>query len=241
MAENERHDNKPIVYISGPMFSPADLWFQEKIATTLQDTGYRTYLPQRDGVEVGAVMGLIKKPIIRDIAALVFTDIVEFTLQATFALDVYNVLKRCGALVFNMDGRVPDGGSVVEASLAFTAGRPLVIYKNTPISELGGFDNPMITGLSSTWKYVDDLAKVPDALAAAIANTKPSPYEGDAIPPHLRNVIAYGEKVSVVVDLIHEIQNSKHDDTLAKLFGELKKRLMDSPEYHAAFKVKHDA
>ena len=60
---------------------------------------------------------MMQKPFIKEVAALVFTDVMRFVLEATFALDVYNVLKPCGALVFNMDGRVPDGGSVVETAL----------------------------------------------------------------------------------------------------------------------------
>ena len=72
-----------------------------------------------------------------------------------FALDMFQLLDRCQSLVFNLDGRTPDDGSVVETAAAFTAGKPLVIYKTSPITMLAGADNPMVTGLSSSWKYVD--------------------------------------------------------------------------------------
>ena len=31
-----------------------------------------------------------------------------------FALDMFQLLERCQSLVFNLDGRTPDDGSVVE-------------------------------------------------------------------------------------------------------------------------------
>jgi hypothetical protein len=161
-----------------------------------------------------------------------FTDVMRFVEQAGFALDIFNVLKRCDALVFNMDGRVPDGGSVVEASVAYTGGKPLVIYKNTPISELSGFDNPMITGLSSSWKYVNDLD---DLCKTVIEETPPSPFQGDAMPPHLRKIIAYGEKVSMVVTAIHELTNEERGTELAKLLKELMNKLENTAEHKAAF------
>ncbi len=228
-----------IVYCSGPMFSPADLWFQQKLASTLEGAGFKTYLPQRDGIEVGAVMDLIQKPGIRELAMFAFTDIMRFVEQAGFALDLYNVLKRCDALVFNMDGRVPDGGSIVEAAVAYTGGKPLVIYKNTPISELSGFDNPMITGLSTSWEYVKDLPDVPKVLTEVIAATPPSPFQGDAMPPHLRKIIAYGEKVSLVVTAIHELQNETDHSKLGALLKELIQRLESSVEHKAAFPGNH--
>lgn len=224
-----------IVYCSGPMFSPADKWFQSKLAKALEDAGFKTYLPQRDGIEVGFIMNLLQLPTIRDVAMFAFTDVMRFVEQAGFALDIFNVLKRCDALVFNMDGRVPDGGSVVEAAVAYTGGKPLVIYKNTPISELSGFDNPMITGLSSSWEYVNDLSVLDKTLTGVIEKTPPSPFQGDAMPPHLRKIIAYGEKVSMVVTAIHELQNSLEGTELAKYLEKLMKELESTAEHKAAF------
>ena len=37
------------VYIAGPLFSSAELEFNEKMDTYLQNLGIETFLPQRDG------------------------------------------------------------------------------------------------------------------------------------------------------------------------------------------------
>ena len=54
--------NGQIVYLSGPMFSIGDQWEQTQVAKTLEDQGYQTYLPQRDGIEVGQLMALLADP-----------------------------------------------------------------------------------------------------------------------------------------------------------------------------------
>ena len=66
------------------------------------------------------------------------------------ALDIFQVIEGCQCTVFNIDGRVPDEGSLVEATLAWYAGHPVVPYKTTSISEFGGNNNPMI-GVISHW------------------------------------------------------------------------------------------
>jgi nucleoside 2-deoxyribosyltransferase len=227
--------NKPTVYCSGPMFSPADHWEQSQIATVLEQAGYPTYLPQRDGIEVGAVMGLLKKPFIRAIGMFVFHDVMQFIRKAGFALDMYNVLERCGPLVFNMNGRVPDDGSIVEAATAFTAGRPVVIYKNTPISELGGYDNPMVSGLSTTWECVGDFTKIPAAVDRAIQTTPPSPYQGDAIPSQLRKLIAFGKKVAFWVHLLHQISHDAKPEERFDAHQKFVSVLKQTDEFKAVF------
>ena len=37
------------VYIAGPLFTQGDRWFLEKIDDLLQNHGFVTYLPHRDG------------------------------------------------------------------------------------------------------------------------------------------------------------------------------------------------
>lgn len=37
------------VYIAGPLFTQGDRWFLEKIDDSLQNHGFVTYLPHRDG------------------------------------------------------------------------------------------------------------------------------------------------------------------------------------------------
>ena len=46
------------------MFSHGDKWEQHAIATALEAPKFTTYLPQRDGIEVGKVMGLLNHPML---------------------------------------------------------------------------------------------------------------------------------------------------------------------------------
>ena len=131
-----------------------------------------------------------------------------------FALDMFQLLERCQSLVFNLDGRTPDDGSVVETAAAFTAGKPLVIYKTSPITMLAGADNPMVTGLSSSWKYVDKVADVPPAVKAAVAAAKPYDYAG---PPNVAGLIKEGEEVWDVLEGLREMPKETPEQLFAWL------------------------
>jgi len=154
------------VYISGPMFSVADKWQQRAIKHTLLSAGFTTYLPQHDGIEVGSLMASVNQANTSQVA-----PVIAFVRTIVFAMDMYQLLGPCKSLVFNMDGRVPDEGSVSETAAAFVAGKPIVIYKTTPITMLGGEDNPMLSGLSMNWQTVGfpptTMEDLPAALLAA--------------------------------------------------------------------------
>ena len=74
-------------------------------------------------------------------------------------------------VVANLNGRVADEGTVVEASLAWHAGKPLVLFKADARSMLGGSDNPMLTGLGE-FDVVDRLSALPRAVDEAIARDR---------------------------------------------------------------------
>src|SRR3954447_19767601 len=187
------------VYCSGPMFSVGDKSEQQAISDALTAAGFSTYLPQRDGIEVGRVMQMVNHPLLKGVIA---DKIMLEVRKWVFALDMYQLLDRCQALVFNLDGRTPDDGSVVETAAAFTAGKPIVIYKSSPITMLAGADNPMVTGLSSSWKYVDAVAGVPPAVKAAVTGAKPYAYAG---PPNVVALIQEGGEVWDVLEVLREM------------------------------------
>jgi nucleoside 2-deoxyribosyltransferase len=190
------------VYCSGPMFSHGDKWEQHAIATALEGAKFTTYLPQRDGIEVGRVMGLLNHPMLEG------TTIAEHVMlqvrKWVFALDMFQLLERCQSLVFNLDGRTPDDGSVVETAAAFTAGKPIVIFKTTPITMLAGADNPMVEGLSTSWSYVDGAAAVPKAIATAVAGMTKQPY-AYAGPPNVAALMGEGKEVWDVLEGLRKL------------------------------------
>ena len=145
------------VYLSGPMFSAGDKWEQCALATTLEaaGSGIKCHVPQRDGIEVAPVMDLLNDhKLHRDkmLEPFVLDRCIVWVTRTVVALDVFQVVEGCQVAVLNIDGRVPDEGSLVEATLAWYAGHPVVPYKTTSISELDGNDNPMI-GVISGWAH----------------------------------------------------------------------------------------
>lgn len=190
------------VYCAGPMFSPGNLWEMDQIASTLENYGYATYLPQRDGIEMGSIMDMAKDPqnLTKEQQEMA-AKLGPILMQAIFSLDVYQLLVKCDAVVFNMNGRVPDGGSVAETAAAFTSNKPILIYKDDPITLMNGLDNPMIMGLTYTWQTTSDFNLIPstlDLLISAIEKefgTPPKPTYNR----HLQNVIAFGEAVQALL------------------------------------------
>jgi hypothetical protein len=182
------------------MFSPEDHWVMLNIATALEQAGFPTYLPQRDGIETGKAMDVLNSPAAGTMTMLQFAMAMRSLQRAAFTLDMYHLHKTCGAVVFNMNGRVPDEGSTMEASSAFTAGMPLVVYKQTLVSELAGFDNAMIAGLEYDWVFVETVEAIPAAIGKAIDTFPPSPYSGECIPQHMQKMIVFGEMVAALND-----------------------------------------
>lgn len=150
------------VYCSGPLFCPEEIAAMTAIARVLEEAGHETFLPHRDGVE-RLVMGLVDSPLSVDLlGARAWID------RAIFAVDVFQIVERCDALVVSLNGRVPDEGAAVEAGIAFAIGKPVVLYKNDARSAFAGRDNSMLVGLSPR-PAVRELSRLPAAVAEAHA------------------------------------------------------------------------
>jgi len=191
------------VYLAGPMFSQADVKWQLEVAGTLESAGLSTHLPQRDGIEVASVMAKIGLPFLRD--PLTVIEVTRFARKLVFALDVYHVLERCQAIVFNLDGRVPDEGTVMEASLGWTANRPVVVFKTTSISMLGGYDNPMVSGLGMKWAYVTELDKLAAEVKRAIKARQDQDDHRFALGHHAATVVALGAEIWARMPAIRQV------------------------------------
>jgi len=179
------------VYCSGPLFCPEEIAGMTAIATVLEQAGFGTFVPHRDGLE-RFVMGLINTPLNNNILGA--RDTIN---AAIFALDCFQIIRRCDYFVLNMNGRVPDEGAVAEAGIAFAAGKPLVIYKNDRRSVFRGVDNSMITGLSII-KPVNDIRKLPEALRHAERKMNIS----GALPDNVQRIARMGEKIWHVLRLL---------------------------------------
>jgi len=129
------------VYCAGPLFNDKERLEMQEIASALEAEGLETFLPQRDGLEMSRCVDLLlEKGFMRGEAS-------EILSEAIFALDVYQVLEGCNMLIANLNGRVPDEGTVAEAAMAWARGKPVVGFKADSRTLIGGADNPLVAGL----------------------------------------------------------------------------------------------
>jgi nucleoside 2-deoxyribosyltransferase len=139
------------VYCAGPIFNRPEVDEMGKIAGQFVDpVRFAIFLPHRDGLELSpldnghesASRGECHESIDDSLGLSP-----EQLSRAIFALDVYKLVGWSDAVVANLNGRVPDEGTVVEAALAWVTRKALVVYKSDARSVLGGLDNPMLRGL----------------------------------------------------------------------------------------------
>jgi hypothetical protein len=156
------------------------------IAEAVVQAGLRVFLPHRDGFVFADVQAeLVRGGYDRDEAA-------PMVQRAIFWLDTYEVLVGCQGLVLNMNGRVPDEGAVAEAAMAWTAGLPVVLYKDDNRSLIQGHDNPLISGLGD-FVRVSTLPEIGYAFAQVFKGKRPP---APALPRALRPAIERGRRFS---------------------------------------------
>jgi nucleoside 2-deoxyribosyltransferase len=155
------------------------------IAQVLEDAGFQTFLPQRDGLE-GYLLRFAKVPL-----PSILSEIRTRLDYAIFSLDVYELLVRCEAVVCNLNGRVPDEGMIVEASLAYAAGKSLILFKDDVRAPFGGYDNAMLTSLGQG-KIVKKRREIPAIIAAEMSQ----PRAAVTLSPDLQKAVAAGKRIS---------------------------------------------
>lgn len=202
------------IYCSGPLFCAEEVGGMNAIAGVLENAGFQTFLPHRDGIEA-YVLRFGNSPLSSAIPAM--RRKLDF---AIFSLDVYELVERCDGVICNLNGRVPDEGMIVEASIAYTAGRPLILFKHDIRAPFGGFDNSMLTSLTRG-KIVRDLHKIPEAVGAAISR----PVHGAALSDDLKKAIAYGKRLSHILQRLPGKTGKKQwtDDVLNRVVDEASK------------------
>ena len=76
------------------------------------------------------------------------------------------------------------------------AGRPVVVYKSSPITMVGGVDNPMVgKGSRQPGRTFDTVEAIPPALGEAVTTFEKDAGEPYAAPPNVASVIEQGEQV----------------------------------------------
>ncbi len=182
------------VYCSGPLFSPEDIWAMNQIAAAIEEGGYDTFLPHRDGLEP-FVTNFIGTPLANSIPFRFLTKSIN---KWVFAYDIYQIVEACDYLVLTMNGRGPDEGGIVETAVAYATGKPIVLYKADDRTFAFGSDHLMLLGASSAYTIVNTIEGIPSSLAR-LSEHMTSGDENHTVrndlTPQLQQAAALGKKV----------------------------------------------
>ena len=140
------------IYCAGPLFNGKEKEEMQEIADNLEQSGFVVFLPHRDGFEFAGLSQTFSE------LGVPLTEANALLNKAIFTLDVFQVLDSDG-LVLNVNGRVPDEGAMVEAGVAWSAGKKVVIYKNDARTLINGSDNPLLLGLAD-FRIVDNISSI---------------------------------------------------------------------------------
>ena len=176
------------IYCAGPIFNSSERAEMEILAEALEQAGFTTFLPHRDGFLYGAIVPDLTK------AGYPLEVAQWLARQAIFALDVYQVLVTCDGTVVNLNGRVPDEGAVVEGAMAWTVGKAVVLFKDDARSKIDGLDNPLVAGLGG-FRLVNHSDDVPRALIRALEEHPPVPLQVDSLPATTRQIAERGQRL----------------------------------------------
>lgn len=117
-------------YIAAPLFCEGERAFNERIDAIVRECGHETFLPQREGGCVADLPETIDGMPVR---------------KYLFKLDCEH-MDWADAVLFLMDGRVPDEGACFELGYCFAKGKRCIAYKTDARCFIDGFDNVMLYG-----------------------------------------------------------------------------------------------
>ncbi len=175
----------PRIYCSGPLFCPEEVAAMAAIANTLETAGYSTFLPARDGLEAWVL------PYAKAAWTSLLQPLRAQLDYAIFSLDLYELVDCCDAVVCNLNGRVPDEGMIVEASLAFAAGIPVLFFKDDIRSAFAGRDNAMLTSLGAA-EPIRSLNALPKAVERILLDE----IQSIELSVPMQQTLSYGKTLS---------------------------------------------
>jgi len=180
------------IYCAGPLFNASERAEMEMLADTLEQAAFKTFLPHRDGFLFAAILpAIMQGGYPQDIAQWLAQ-------QAIFALDVYQVLVGCDAVLVNLNGRVPDEGAVCEGAVAWMAGKAVVLFKDDARSLTAGLDNPLLAGLAA-FRPVTQLDKVAEAMDRALRACGGAGVPTEMLPVPVRQAVTRGHSLAEAI------------------------------------------
>lgn len=209
----EKSSREIRVYCAGPLFNQSERTEMTEIADRLEEEGYQVYLPHRDGMEFRLILEIF---VDRGWSAPVAAS---FLHSAIFALDVYQLIVECDALVWNLNGRTPDEGAVSEAAIAWTLGKPMIAYSDDVRSLIAGRVNPLLVGLVE-FETTSSLPKIPRLLSQEIMNRGIPEIDLARQPEKIRKAVEDGRELWLALKSENnEIDNEKIANVVEELFA----------------------
>lgn len=146
----------PKIYLAGPLFSVAELQFNELVANGLEEF-VDVYVPQRDG---GLMRDMVRNGVSSEVAAL-----------KVFLRDM-KAIRRADYLIAILDGRVIDEGVALELGVAYSLEKRCLGLQTDSRRLASWGNNPMITGaLEIVFENVEDLFLWMENEASMISTT----------------------------------------------------------------------
>lgn len=176
-----------LIYCAGPSAFPEDRWQLLDLEARLGAGGYRAYIPFRDGLDaLYPVPSEYNEAQRRKLA------------RSVFAFNVCRLVRECHAVLFSMNGRVPDEGGLITAAIAAMTGIPVVLFKQDHRSAFHGFDNAMIIGLCRTFTAVNRPEKIRQAVTRAIERGGWNKNTVE-LPPAMAAAVDLGQRLTALL------------------------------------------
>ncbi len=130
----------PVAYIAGPLFTPGDRWYLERLDALCRQQGLATYLPHRDAGLADRAQGT----------------------RFFFERDL-EALQEIHLMIAVLHGTDVDSGTAWEMGYAFARGIPIIgLVEDTRVPDPDTMLNPMIR------HSLTALCRSPEELSAAL-------------------------------------------------------------------------
>lgn len=177
------------VYVAGPLFNTGERYEQLLIAKSLEKYGYETFLPQRDGLKLDALIQKYIKNGMKEKEAN------ELASQDIFNYDIYQIF-RSDAIVSNVSGIEPDSGTVSETAIASCMGKAVIIFTDD-IRTFGSTTllNPLLSGLK-TVPIVTNIDYIPQSVWEASILMKHAKIPFKNLSISMKNAVEKGAQIA---------------------------------------------
>ena len=122
------------IYIAAPLFNEMEIQRNSLLSKYLEEFGFETYLPQRDG---GLYYDYRNQ------------GMQDKEIRDKIFISDYNAIFNCDTILCLLDGRVLDEGMCIELGIAFALGKNCIGYKTDKRSQDRFGNNVMLDGTLS--------------------------------------------------------------------------------------------